>query len=73
MIIGGLIIMKKFKVYDMYEGKMTIGYVDTLSEVKKLAREYYEETDGECSIWYAELNPETLKYKFSDRKFLSIC
>lgn len=29
--------MKKYKVYDLYEGKECIGYADTLSEVKKIA------------------------------------
>lgn len=60
--------MKKYKVYDIYEGKDTLGYADTLTEVKKLAREQSRDTDGECYIVYAELNPETGKYKFSQYK-----
>lgn len=62
--------MKKFKVYDLYDGKETLGYVDTLKEIKALAKERYEETDGECAIFYAELNKETNKYKFSSAKHL---
>ena len=62
--------MKKFKVYDLYEGKEVLGYADTLAEVKKIARTQYEATDGECIIYYAELNPETSKYMFSKAKFL---
>lgn len=62
--------MKKFKVYDLYDGKEFIGYADTMKEVRSLAREQYESTDGECSIFYAELNPETNKYRFSCAKFL---
>lgn len=64
--------MKKFKVYDLYEGKEVLGYADTLAEVKKIARTQYEATDGECAIFYAELNEETHKYKFSSAKFLAV-
>lgn len=62
--------MKKFKVYDLYEGKEVLGYADTLAEVKKIARTQYEATDSECRIFYAELNEETNKYMFSKAKFL---
>lgn len=62
--------MKKYKVYDLYEFKECIGYANTIKEVKKIAREQYSATDGECQIWYAELNKQTQKYKFSERKFL---
>ena len=64
--------MKKFKVYDLYEGKDVLGYADTLFEVKKIARSQYVATDGECAIFYAELNPETNKYMFSKVKFLEV-
>ena len=60
--------MKKFKVYDLYEGKDTIGYADTMADVKKIARQRADDTDGECSVFYAELDPETQKYKFGERK-----
>ena len=62
--------MTKFKVYDLYEGKEVLGYADTLAEVKKIARTQYEATDGECAIFYAELNKETNRYMFSKAKFL---
>lgn len=60
--------MKKYRVYDIYEGKDVLGYADTLTEVKRIAREQIEDTDGECMVVYAELNPETRKYRFSEYK-----
>ena len=65
--------MKKYKVYDLYVYKEVLGYVDTMQEVKRLARERMVDTEGECSIYYVELNKDTQKYKFSQRKFLEIC
>lgn len=56
---------KKYRVYDLYDYKEILGYADTMKEVKRLAEERYNDTDGECDIWYAELNEETQKYKFS--------
>lgn len=38
--------MKKYKVYDLYEGKDVVGYADTLNEVKRLAREWFRDTVG---------------------------
>jgi len=64
--------MKKFKIYDLYEGKETIGYADTISEMKKIGKEYYNDTDGECALVYAKLDENIQKYKFSERKNLSI-
>ena len=64
--------MKKYKVYDLYEGKECIGYADTLSEVKKIARIQYDETDGECAIYYVKLNRDTGEYDFAKRQFLSV-
>lgn len=64
--------MKKYKVYDLYEFKECIGYADTMKEVKKLAREQYNATDGECAIYYAELNKDTNKYNFTERKFIAV-
>ena len=64
--------MKRFKVYDLFEGKECIGYADTLREVKKIARIQYDETDGECAIYYAELDRDMDKYDFAKRKFLSV-
>lgn len=59
---------KKYKVYDLYEYKETIGYADTMPEVKAIARERDNDTDGECAIYYAELNEDAGKYMFRDRK-----
>lgn len=59
---------KKYKVYDIYEGNDTVGYADTIEEVKKLARRWYDDVDGECCIVYVELNKESGKYKFSNYK-----
>lgn len=62
--------MKRYKVYDLYDGDDFLGYADTIREIKKLAREEYEETDGECVIGYAELDPNTNNYKISELKLL---
>ena len=60
--------MKKYKIYDLMEGKDVVGYADTLQEVKKLSREWFKDTDGDCCLVYAELNPKTGKYWFSQYK-----
>lgn len=60
--------MKKYKVYDIYEGKDVLGYADTMEEVILLAHRQEQDTEGECLPVYAELNPETGKYKFSQYK-----
>lgn len=59
--------MEKYKVYDLLEEKEVLGYAADLVEVKRLAKERYEDTDGECLVMYAILNKETNKYKFSNR------
>lgn len=64
--------MKRFKVYDLYEANDCIGYADTLAEVKKIAREQYDETDGECDIFYAELNQATNKYDVANGRFIPV-
>lgn len=64
--------MKRFKVFDVYDFNVhCIGYADTLREVKRLARKEYEETDGECAIYYLELDPVSKKYKHETAKFLA--
>lgn len=65
--------MKKYRVYDLYDCKEVIGHVDTMQEVKRLARQRLVDTEGECSIYYVELNKDTQKYMFSKRKFLEMC
>lgn len=64
--------MKKFKVYDLYEGPDCIGYADTVAEVRKIARQQYFDTDGECTIYYLELDPVSKKYKRETAKFLPV-
>lgn len=64
--------MKKFKVYDLYEGVDCIGYADTYAEVRKIARQQYDETDGECMICYVKLDPVTQKYDRLTRRFIMI-
>ena len=64
--------MKRFKVFDVYDfNAFCIGYADTLAEVKRLAREEYDETDGECTIYYLEFDPVTKKYPRESAKFLA--
>lgn len=58
----------KYRVYDIYEEKEAIGYADNIQGVRKIKRERIEDTDGECCVVYAELNPENGKYKFSQYK-----
>lgn len=58
--------MKKYKVYDLYEYKETLGYADNIRGIKKLAKERYNDTDGECDIWYVQLDIEKQKYNFSN-------
>lgn len=62
----------KYKVYDIYDLTEVLGYCNTIAEVKDLARQRIEDTDGECECVYAELNPETGKYKFSAYKEIMV-
>ena len=62
--------MKKFKVYDMYDGPECIGYADTYQEVRKIARQQYDDTDGECMICYEKLDPVSQKYDRKTRRFI---
>lgn len=65
--------MKKYKIVDLYDGKETLGYADTIVEIKKIAKKQYIETDGECLICYYPLNDKTEKYMFKERIFLESC
>ena len=62
--------MKKFKVYDMYDVPVCIGYADTYQEVRKIAKQQYDDTDGECMICYEKLNPVSQKYDRKTRRFI---
>lgn len=56
---------EKYKVSDTYEfEKETLGYVNTMKEVRLLAKARMIDTDGECVIELRELNPVSGKYKF---------
>lgn len=55
--------MKKYKVKDIYDGSIeTLGYCETMGEVRKLAKERDKDTDGEFDVWYLTLNEKTGKY-----------
>lgn len=54
--------MKRYKIIDTYEGYVTIGYANTVTEVKGIATEFIEATDGECDIFVMTLNDEHQKY-----------
>ena len=60
--------VKKYKVYDIYEGTQCIGYADTLEEVYRLARERIKDTDGECLIAYAAVRYDGKRYHFDFEK-----
>lgn len=64
--------MKKYKVVDLEDGKETVGYADTMEEIKGLAQYWIENVAEEAAIFYYPLNEITGKYKFSERKFLEI-
>ncbi len=42
--------MKPYYLWDYYEDYGLIGEYDTESEARAAAKEWYEETDGECQI-----------------------
>lgn len=49
-----------YKVFDDYDMDMEfIGTADNIEEVKELARERYDETDGECCIVYGRDKKQT--------------
>lgn len=64
---------KKYKVVDLLEGKETIGYANTMDEVRKLAKCWLANITEEAAIFYYPLNGKTEKYEFSKRKFLEKC
>ena len=55
-----------YKVWDDYDANMElIGSADTIGEVKELARERYNDTDGECYIVYGKDIQHVRKLTFS--------
>lgn len=61
---------KIYKVYDYYDVKEFLGWASDMKGIKKLAQERYDETDGECEIYYVFRNPSTQKIVV---KFLETC
>lgn len=57
--------LKKYRVYDLLDGREVLAHADTIEQVHEIAQEQYDDTDGDCDIHYAELNQETNKYKFT--------
>jgi len=65
--------VKKYKVYDLADNWADVlGYATTMHGVKKLARERMEDTDGDCSIFYA-ISEDGKTYDFKNRTFLETC
>lgn len=42
--------MKKYRLWDHYEGYGLIGDYDTEAEARAAAKQWNEDTDGECQI-----------------------
>lgn len=61
---------KKYKVVDLWEGKETIGYADTITEIKRIAKHWIENVTEEAAIFYYPFDKASNKYKFSERVFL---
>lgn len=71
---GRGIFMKKYKVVDLLDGnKEIVGYADSLSEVKKLAKKWLDEVTEEAAIYYYPFNEEKGQYEISKRIFLKSC
>lgn len=60
---------EKYKVVDLLEVKETIGYANSISEVKNLARHWLENVSEEAAIYYYPLNEEKGKYDFEKGSF----
>lgn len=59
---GALKMKPKYKIVDIYEGLQTVGYAQTISEARQIAKQWDEDTDGENYLMYYPLNPVTGKY-----------
>ncbi|MFD1465002.1 hypothetical protein ACFQ4L_02710 [Lapidilactobacillus mulanensis] len=62
---------QKYQVFDLEDYTDVLGYADSLMEVTELARKRSRETDGDCAIYYCELNEDTDQYEF--RKRVLVC
>lgn len=61
---------KRYKVVDLLEGKETIGYADTITDIKRIAKHWIENVAEEAAIFYYPFDKASGKYKFSERVFL---
>ena len=53
----------KYLVIDNYDLDFyELGRVNTLTEVRKIARDYAKDTDGECYVLYLTLNETSNRY-----------
>ena len=63
----------RYKVYEIYDFyREFLSDCNTLAEVKEIVRKRMDDTDGECTCIYVELNPETGKYKYSESKIVFV-
>lgn len=42
---------KRYKVVDLLEGKETIGYADTITDIKRIAKHWIENVAEEAAIF----------------------
>lgn len=49
----------KYKVFDLMEYRDFLGCAFTMSDVIKIGMKQYRDTDGECAIYYQELNEDS--------------
>lgn len=61
---------KDTKLWIYLEGKETIGYADTITDIKRIAKHWIENVAEEAAIFYYPFDKASGKYKFSDRVFL---
>lgn len=65
-------VKKKYKLKD-FENWDTIGFANTITELKKIAKEYLKECDYEACLVYLTLNEQKQKYSLKSQKFLKTC
>lgn len=58
--------MVKYRLYDMYEEKEKIGDYNNLNSVKKAAREWDKDTDGENFLVLYKEGEDGKLYRFED-------
>lgn len=46
----------KYVVVDFYEGAEIVGKAETIREAVELARQYQNDTDGECTVRIGEVS-----------------